>query len=232
MRNSIHVYCDESCHLPNDQQTKMVLGALWCPADRRKSLADKVKILKKKHGLSPSNEIKWVKVSQSKVEFYTELVALFFAEDSLHFRGVVIDKSELDHANHQQTHDDFYYKMWWQCLTMIIREENRYRIFIDIKDTQGNQRVKKLQEVLCNAHYDFDKSIIESVELVHSHDVILLQLTDLLLGAVGYFQRGLSGNAGKEAVIQAIQKHSGHSLTCSTLPTEEKFNLFLWRGRS
>ena len=32
MTESIHIYCDESCHLENDGMKAMVLGALWCPA--------------------------------------------------------------------------------------------------------------------------------------------------------------------------------------------------------
>ena len=36
MSESIHIYCDESCHLENDGMKAMVLGALWCPASHRK----------------------------------------------------------------------------------------------------------------------------------------------------------------------------------------------------
>ncbi len=30
MTQTIHIYCDESCHLENDGMQAMVLGALWC----------------------------------------------------------------------------------------------------------------------------------------------------------------------------------------------------------
>ncbi len=30
MKTTVNIYCDESCHLPNDGQRAMVLGALWC----------------------------------------------------------------------------------------------------------------------------------------------------------------------------------------------------------
>jgi len=54
----------------------------------------------------------------------------------------------------------------------------------------------------------------------------------LLLGAVGYVNRGLGGNAGKEALIARIRERTGYELTRSTLLREPKFNLFLWRGRN
>ncbi|EEW5233460.1 DUF3800 domain-containing protein, partial [Escherichia coli] len=30
-RRTFNVFCDESCHLLNDHNKVMVLGALWCP---------------------------------------------------------------------------------------------------------------------------------------------------------------------------------------------------------
>ena len=70
MTDTMHIYCDESCHLENDGMKAMVLGALWCPADQRKSLSRKIKALKAEHGLPTSFEIKWVKVSPGKLPFY------------------------------------------------------------------------------------------------------------------------------------------------------------------
>ena len=34
MSDTFNVYCDESCHLENDHQKAMVLGAVWCPLDK------------------------------------------------------------------------------------------------------------------------------------------------------------------------------------------------------
>lgn len=31
MLEVFNVYCDESCHLPNDGNSVMVLGGVWCP---------------------------------------------------------------------------------------------------------------------------------------------------------------------------------------------------------
>ena len=109
MTESIHIYCDESCHLENDGMKAMVLGALWCPASHRKFLARKIKALKAEHGLPASFEIKWVKVSPGQLPFYQALLDLFFDEPLLHFRGLVVpDKQALDHGRFAQNHDDFW----------------------------------------------------------------------------------------------------------------------------
>ena len=34
MSTTYNVYCDESCHLENDGQKAMVLGAIWCPLEK------------------------------------------------------------------------------------------------------------------------------------------------------------------------------------------------------
>lgn len=232
MSERIHIYCDESCHLENDGMSSMVLGAVWCPASHRGMLARKVQALKASHGLPPSWEIKWTKVSPAKLAFYEAVIELFFDEPLLRFRGVAVpDKQALDHARFGQTHDDFYYKTWYQVLNRLIDPEQRFRVFLDIKDTRGKAKVEKLQDVLCNANYDFDRSIIESVELVHSQDVPLLQLADLLIGAIGYVHRGLDSSPAKVALVEHLKKRSGLGLTRSSLMKAEKFNLFVWAAQ-
>lgn len=230
MSERIHIYCDESCHLEHDHSRAMVLGAVWCPASHRQMLARQIKALKASFGLPPHFEIKWVKVSPGQVSFYQALLDLFFDEPRLHFRGLVVpDKQALDHAKFKQDHDGFYYKQWYTLLNRLIDPSKRYRIFLDIKDTRGHIKVNKLHEVLCNANYDFDRNVIESVELVHSHDVLLLQLADLLIGALAYVHRGLHGSPAKQALVAHVRHRSGLSLTQSSLLRADKFNLFIWR---
>ncbi|MDO4777904.1 MAG: DUF3800 domain-containing protein [Cardiobacteriaceae bacterium] len=233
MSNTVHIYCDESCHLENDGMKAMVLGALWCPADQRKLLSRKIKALKAEYGLPASFEIKWVKVSPGKLPFYQALLDLFFDEAEINFRGLVVpDKQLLDHGRFAQSHDEFYYKQWYLLLSRLIDPESRYRIFLDMKDTQGQRKVEKLHQVLCNAHYDFDRSIIDTIEQVQSHDVLLLQLADLLIGALSYVHRGLHGSPAKQALVAHIRHRSGLRLEQSSLPSVKKFNLFVWRAQS
>jgi len=228
----VFVYCDESCHLPNDHQKAMVLGAIWCPGNQRQRLGRAIKALKKQYGITPATEIKWTRVSPGRLDFYLALVDLFFAETDLRFRAVVVpDKSLLDHEAFNQTHDSFYYKMWYQLLTQVIDNKHRFRIYLDIKDSSSRQRVEKLHEVLCNSKLDFEKQVIEEVTLLHSHEVPLLQLADLLIGAVSYVNLSLAGSPAKQAVIQRIRDRTGYSLSASTLLREDKFNVFVWRSR-
>ena len=233
MSDVYNVYCDESCHLQNDHQIAMVLGAVWCPLDKTREIAVRIREIKEKHGLSPQFEVKWVKVSPAKASFYLDLIDYFFDSDDLHFRALVVpDKSKLHHdAIPGQDHDTWYYKMYFDMLKVIFRPDARYRVYPDIKDTRGAEKIRKLHEVLCNSIYDFSKELIERVQLVQSHEIEQLQLADLLIGAVSYLHRQQSGNAGKEALISRIQDRSGYDLRKTTLLREEKFNILCWNAR-
>jgi hypothetical protein len=232
MSNVVNVYCDESAHLEHDGIKAMALGAVWCSHDVRGALSRHVQGLKIKHGLAHDFEIKWTKVSPGKTQFYLELVDYFFDTSALHFRGVVIPNKEiLDHAKFGQTHDDFYYKMWFLLLSRLLSPDERYRIYIDIKDTKGANKTQKLHEILSTSKLDFKREIVEWIQTVRSHDVPLLQLADLLTGSLAYFHRGLQGNAAKKALVDRIRERTGHGLLRSTLLREQKFNVFVWAGQ-
>jgi len=100
-----NIYCDESCHLPNDGQTIMTLGLIWCPLDKTREIAIRLREIKARHNLASDFEIKWTKVSPSKVLFYQDIIDYFFDDDDLHFRSVVIQKSEINHDLFNQTHE-------------------------------------------------------------------------------------------------------------------------------
>lgn len=232
MSQVINVYCDESCHLQNDKEKVMVLGAVWCPLDKTKEVSIRIREIKQKHALSSHFEVKWVKVSPAKTDFYLDLIDYFFDNENLHFRALIVpNKTLLRHdAFPDQNHDNWYYKMYFDMLKAILRPHNCYRIYLDLKDTRGAEKVKKLHEVLCNNMYDFSREIIERLQLVHSNEIEQLQLADLLIGAISYVNRELQSNAGKTAIIDRIRKRSGYSLTKTTLLREEKINLFRWHA--
>ena len=191
----------------------------------------RIREIKTRHGLGPEFEIKWTKVSPAKVQFYLDVMDYFFDDDDLHFRALIVpDKSMLDHQAFGQTHDEWYYKMYFDMLKLLLGPEARYRIYLDIKDTRGATKVTRLHDVLSNNMYDFSREIIERVQTVRSHEVEMLQLADLLIGIVSYANRGLSTSAAKLALVERMQRRSGYDLTKTTLYLESKVNLFRWHA--
>lgn len=231
MRNSFNIYCDESCHLEHDRQTAMVLGALWCPSGKVRECNVAIRDIKARYALSKDFEIKWTKVSPAKLDFYQALLDFFFDNENLHFRALVVpDKVKLNHAAYHQSHDDWYYKMCFDLLKVILAPGSTYQIFLDIKDTRSAGKVAKLREVLTNNMYDFSRSIVHNLQNVHSHEIELLQLCDLLIGIVSYVNRGLISSPAKQELVRRMRERSGYKLTLTTLLREEKVNLFRWQA--
>lgn len=231
-----NIYCDESCHLENDSSNVMVLGAIWCEKRFYYKITKEIQDIKERHGIPKMQEFKWHKVSATKLNFYKEILDYFFDEERLNFRVLTItDKESLDHERFRQTHDDFYYKIYFDMLKIIISPDSNYNIYMDIKDTQGYEKINKLHEVICKSHYDFSKVQIQKIQEVRSDEIAILQLTDVLIGVISYYNRGLETSVSKKALIDLVMSRSGYDLTKSTLPSEEKFNIFNWEsgyGRS
>lgn len=233
MSQIFNVYCDESCHLEHDHKSAMVLGAVWCPKDISHDIFKDIRDIKTRHGLKSNFEIKWTKVSPSKLDFYLSLIDYFFSNDNLHFRCLVVpDKSIIDHNKVEgQTHDSWYYKMYFLLLQAIINPQYKYRVFIDIKDTNGGEKKEKLHEVLNNSNCDFDSKIVEKIQIVKSDEIELVQIADLLIGVMSYLSRGIDTSTAKNALVQRVREKSGYKLVESTLVREDKFNIFVWRSR-
>jgi len=228
---NINIYCDESCHLENDEATVSVIGAVWCPVSEARRIFEEIRAIETAHGLATNFEIKWTKVSPAKVDFYLDIVRYFFDEGNLHYRAIIApDKSKLRHGDFGQTHDDWYYKMYYGMLKQIILEDNTYRIYLDYKDTRGGKKVATLRNALTHRFGDYSSSIFERIQIVHSHEVELIQMADLLTGAVSYANRGLESSSAKNALIEGIEVRSRHSLIKSTALAERKFNLLVWRA--
>lgn len=231
MGKTYNVYCDESCHLENDHQKVMVLGAIWCDIDKVQEISARIREIKVAHKISSKLEVKWTKVSPSQQSLYLDLIDYFFDDDDLHFRALVVDdKEKLRHVDFEQDHDTWYYKMYFDMLKVILTPENHYRIYLDIKDTRSSVKVKKLHDALCNNIYDFKRQIIYRLQTVRSHEIEVMQLADLLIGAVSAANRKKTVSLAKKALIERLRKRSAYSLEKSTLLREEKVNLFHWNA--
>jgi hypothetical protein len=231
VEKTYNIYCDESCHLMNDRQKVFVLGAIWVDKEKAAQAFDQLRELKSKHNLSPQFEAKWTKISIAKADYYCDLVRYFFDNADLHFRGLVApDKTILDHAAFGQDHNTWYYKMFYVLLSKIIKEDSEYNLYLDIKDTRSNLKVLELQRILNIA--SVQDIAIEKAQQIRSHEVELMQLADILIGALSYKHRALEENEGKKKVIEVIENSIGKQMLDSSSVNEDKFNVLVWRPRT
>lgn len=236
MNSLYNIYCDESCHLENDGINDMVLGAVWCPQAEVKKISERIRDIKANYHVHTTSELKWTKVGPQKREMYIELLNYFFDCSDLHFRCLVVpDKQLLDHNRFEQTHDDWYYKMYFDMLKTIFHPEDIYEVYIDIKDTNSHRKAEKLREVCSNTLHDFSGKTIRRIQPIRSHEVQLMQIVDILIGAVCYqnriFPKDFHKSRTKLELINLIEEKTGCKLTKSTPYKEDKFNIFIWDAR-
>lgn len=234
-----NIYCDESCHLQYDDSDIMLMGGISCEKKHVKELSKKIRTIKKQYGLSESFEIKWTKVSPAKLDFYMALIDCFF-DSPIQFRCVVATgKKKLDHQAYNQTYDEWYYKMYYLLLNKMLEPTEEYSVYIDIKDTNGGKKSRKLKEILNHSLYSFYNSCIQKVQIVKSNEVELLQLCDLLMGCIGFLNRFLNPLTNSEdakslakiKMCQYLQTKAQRPLDQKTPLSETKFNIFVWEPR-
>ena len=228
-----NVYCDESCHLEYDRINSMAIGGIWCPKARIKSINRDIVAIKDNHNVLPLSEAKWTSVGPVKIDLYTELLNYFFDNEDLHYRGILIkDKTKLNHEEHNQTHNDWYYKMYYDMLKVIINSSDSYYMYLDYKDTHSYYRCKQLHSFLCKYAHDVACDVIKRVQPIKSHEVQLMQITDIITGAITYSNRTFDEHhiksPAKLKLIELIKYRSGSSLDSTSRLSNQKFNIFSW----
>jgi hypothetical protein len=119
----------------------------------------------------------------------------------------VLEKTAPAAVDYLHAHDAWYYDRYFDLLRDTMLPPAHHSIFVDVKDTRGGTRIRALEKRLSDAHYDWTRSgIVEGVSQIASHEVLLDQLVDLLLGCVAWTygtpQRntGHAPNPGKSAL--------------------------------
>lgn len=226
----INIYCDESCHLEHDSSNAMVIGAISCDKDIASEINKRIKSIKQKHHVYKYAEIKWVKVSKSKIEMYKELIDLFFEYDNLLFKAVVAsDKDKLVFGNDLPAYNDLYYRIYYLVLKEMLEVGFCYDIYIDIKDTRGSTKIESLKDVLNGTLYKFYDTTVNKIQLVRSDQIELMGLVDLLIGAVSYKNRELNNSQAKLELVRYIEQKINKPLNRTTPKYIKKFNIFQWR---
>jgi len=227
-REIYNVYCDESCHLEKDKSNYMVVGAVYNLEHNTSRIVKDIKLIKKKHGYPPNYEIKWTKLRKSNLDLALSLIDYFFNNDCLFFRGYIIDKTGLEHKKFNQTHNEWYYKIFFRTLELLVDRFYYMNIFLDKKDTISNLSEEKLKIMLNYHARKIDAPGIKKIQSIQSHESQILQITDLLIGAIRYENEGLITSKTKEKVIDTIKKGSNLTLKHNTSRSKIKFNLFKW----
>ena len=227
-----NVYCDESCHLVSNDSNYMLIGAISCPKNKVKKVNEYIEHLKENYNISNKIELKWNKIDKKTEKLYLDIINYFFNNDDLKFRVIVIDKTKLNHKKYNQTENDFYHKAYYEMLKYIIVPGNSYNIYPDIKDTNSYYYHQVMLDYLRIKMADYNKKTIRKVQPIRSYEAPILQINDILVGALSYHYRNLSNNSVKLNIISEIKKLYQNDLNTTSYCSNTKFNIFMWRSRN
>lgn len=231
MPKIFNIYCDETCHLENDGHHIMVIGALRCPVEGTRAIAEGIREIKSRHGIDPHFEIKFNRASRPRLDFYIDLIDYFFSQPALRLRCVVVNKQILNHEAWHQTHTTFYYKIVYLTIKRFLEPHSRHNVYLDQRDTHGGLRSQTLARILRNHETSRARQEIDRVQIVRSHEVEQMQLADLLIGCVGYANREGVG-AVKSALVGVLQAKSRKTLKETTAASDRKISILHWVPRA
>lgn len=218
---TIAVYCDNAfpdLFTSGKPKAKyLMIGSLWLPADLRNEVKGKIKVLRERH--ETWGEIKWGKASRSRLEFYIDLIDLFmnYSKDEIQFRCIAVDRERMNRDSDYGGAELGIYRFYQEVLNLWTNSRNNYRVYCET-DNKCFQRFKR---VLLKANVKAD------VQALPSKEVVLIQFTDLLLGAASSrTNETLGEGTAKEDIVKALEQRLGKRLG-PTVGDESKFNLVI-----
>lgn len=223
--NEIHIYSDESRHRG---ERFLLLGGLWVRAQDIVSVENEILEMRKRHGYRNDadvwvdflGELKWTKVSEKYLHVYREVVDLFFNlidEGKIRFCVMLVDTHNPKVQKYDNIKRDGYFKLLYQLYLHNCTVPGVYKIYPD-KITNPQHKINletlriTLDKSLANKFFNLvnpesrAESYLQIIMPVDSKRVQILQIIDVVIGAVGYFQnRYFKQKGAKEAKVKLMK---------------------------
>lgn len=233
-RQQVYVFCDESLQRGGYD----LLGGIWATYHNAKRFRRTLSVLRRHHRYV--HEFKWTRVGGRVSPSYRDAIEKtmqYVNARRIAFHCIVIRRSDIDlQTYHLGDHELSYYKFLNLLLHKRVEPGCEYHIALDRRTTRRSDRLSDLKKVL-NAWTRRELGIgydcCASVRALDSKQDDLLQIADLLLGAVGYHvaESHLLPNAsrGKMEIADQICSALGRrSLGLGTPAFEQCFNVWRW----
>ncbi len=235
-----HIYCDES---RQTEERYMALGGILITERRAMELEESVRKFRTECNMHA--EMKWGKVSNGKLPEYKKFLDLFFAlnrSNFAHFHCMILDTSKFDHAAFNSGDREvgfykFYYQLLLHCFGKKFAKIPDARLLVRLDARTSSYPLEQLKSCLNSGmkkKFEIEAAPFHSVEPRDSRDVGLLQMVDILIGAVGYRKNGYhlipSSSPAKINLTEYITQESGlRSLVYNTTKDVRRFTLWNFR---
>jgi len=231
MSETFNIYCDESRHTSDPADRYTVIGAVSCPREKKREIVHRINCLKARY--QTQGEFGWKRLSPNRRDFYWALLELF-RDEPIAFRCLTVDRNMLDHKTYNKGDAELgFYKLYYQMLVHWLQPGCSYHVYLDWQLNKSQRRFSDLHDMLSRKLSGRAK--IVCLEPVSSHSQPMVQLADLLIGAVGYYwnerHQATGASRVKSEFCDALAHEAGLShLRTSTFPVKDKFSLFYFTG--
>jgi len=259
--NEIIIYSDESRHRG---ERFLLLGGLWIKAQDVLATEKVIWEIRKKHGYQKDSgkwadfrgEFKWTKISIKYLVIYKEIVDLFFRlidEGIIRFCAMLVDTHNPSVQKYDNIKRDGYFKLLYQLYLHNCKVPGFYRIYPDkITNPQHKINLEKLRITLEKSlakkfnelvpQESKPEQYIQSIIPVNSKKTQILQMVDVIIGAIGYFQnRHFQQSGAKKAKIDLMKYVFDKLIYAGTIrivgkkfliARSTRFNIWLFRPKN
>jgi hypothetical protein len=190
-----HIYGDESY---KDTHKFLVLGGLVLDARELPSIEADLLAVRKKHRKETS-EVKWSKCRSGNLRFYKDFLQVFFdraVKDELHFHCMYIDTHTFNHARYNLGDAEIgFNKLIFQLLLHKFGrrygESSPLFVYLDHRDAKDDpEAIRPMLNSALARDWNNHSRPFRGLQFRKSHKCELIQLNDLLIGAVGFRKNG------------------------------------------
>ena len=215
-----HIYCDES---RQSRDRFMLLGGIILPATNVEVFNETMRKFRSEQRMFA--ELKWTKVTNQKLEQYKKFVDYFFAlnnTDKLHFHSIIIDNHQVNYKKFSKGNKElgfykFYYNLLLHCFGKnYCRHEENNRFIVHMDYRNSSYSLGTLKVVLnrgMNKKFSVSSNPFVSIEPRDSRKSELIQVNDIILGAIGFQKNGYDLLAptrkSKKELVKYIAEQAG-----------------------
>jgi len=188
-------FLDETGLLYRPRDKFFALGVIKVEKPQR--LYNRIRKIRDKHNYR--EELKWANLDRSiRFDMAREFFNVFLDED-VKFNSIILNKDELDFEKYYQNNMYKVYRSFTVVLLKLIIGKNPEEIITLLADdyfTPDNEDLEDAIKGIINDHYK--KFVVSGVCQINSKSSDLIQLTDLILGAIIYDLKKQNGLVKKQ----------------------------------
>lgn len=212
------VFIADEAGISNDRYT--VVGGLCMHRKTLEKTCETLQEYRELHNMKA--ELKWQRVSNQKADEYKALADYFFAMNNanyIHFHSIVFDSHQWNHHRYNGGNGDaglskLYYQLLLHKFVKIYGNKGTLFVRLDHRNSQTPlEDIRKMLNATAARDHGIDTAPVKQLVSTDSKDCDLLQMNDVILGAVCAARNGrhllADGRAAKRDLAKLVLEKSG-----------------------